>query len=200
MRFSIIIPAHNAGHRIWKLLESIRRQAFEDYEVIVIADACDMDDHTVDIACAYGCRVFVIDAGNPGLARNSGLEQACGEWILFSDDDDWWINDHILEQLDREIAVMDDVPDMIQCSFVYGNKGPTVTGRGRIWPNVWSKVWRRDAIGETRFRNVYPDDDLRFVEDMLKKNIKVIGLPLLWYHYNYMRPGSITWTVSGEKL
>ena len=200
MKFSIIIPAHNAEHRIWKMLESIRRQAFEDYEIIVIADACDLEDKTEAVASAYGCKVYPIDAGNPGLARNAGLEHASGEWILFCDDDDWWINDHILEQLDREIAVMDDVPDMIQCAFVYGNKGPTVTGRGRIWPNVWSKVWRRDAIGETRFRNVYPDEDLWFVEDMLKKNIKVIGLPMLWYQYNYMRPGSITWTVSGEKL
>ena len=41
MRFSVIIPAHNAAGRIETMLKSIRAQHFTDYEIIVVCDACD---------------------------------------------------------------------------------------------------------------------------------------------------------------
>ena len=43
MKFSIIIPAHNAADHIRNALESVAEQTFEDYEVIVVCDSCTDD-------------------------------------------------------------------------------------------------------------------------------------------------------------
>ena len=195
MRFSIIIPAHNAEDRIHLILDSIKSQTFTDYEIIVICDAC--TDKTESVAASYGARVFRTDAHNAAAGRNIGLNKAEGEYILFADDDDRWLHPFALEQIDRELNAMEYIPDVIQCSFVFGDRGVTITGNNRIWPNVWSKIWKRSAIGSTRFRlSDFPADDLGFVNQMLAKGISVDFLPLLWYNYNWMRPGSITWGLS----
>ena len=195
MRFSIIVPIHNGGFRIIQLLEDIKAQTFTDYEVLAVCDAC--EDSSETVAERYGARVFRTDAHNSAAARNIGLNQAAGEFVLFADDDDRWLHPFALEQIDRELSAMKDVPDMIQCSFVFGENGVTVVGNQRIWPNVWSKIWKRSAIGSTRFRlSDFPADDLGFVNQMLAKGISVDFLPLLWYNYNWMRPGSITWGLS----
>lgn len=83
MKISIIIPAYNEEEYLPKLLESIKKQDFKDYEVIV-ADA-HSKDHTREIAENYGCTV--VDGGLPGIGRNRGAEIAEGELLLFLDSD-----------------------------------------------------------------------------------------------------------------
>lgn len=198
MRFSIIIPAHNAEHRIGQMINNINDQTFTDYEIIVVANSC--EDNTANMCRRWNrCEVIEINGRNPGAARNAGLEAAKGEWILFADDDDHWFNPYALEQIDEELKIIGDQVDMIQCAFYWKGIGVTATSNGRIWPNVWSKVIRREAIGDTRFPEDGMDDDLVFTNAMLAKRIRIMCLPLLWYYYDYMRPGSVTWTISGGK-
>ena len=194
---SIIIPAHNAENRISKIIGSIRDQTFTDYEIIVIADAC--TDETAYMCRKLGCVVAEINKGNAGAARNVGLELARGEWIMFADDDDYWFHPFALEQITNELAIIGERVDMLQCAFYWKGRGVTQTTNGRIYPNVWSKVFRREAIGDTRFPEDRWDDDLVFVNAMLAKHIRVMCLPLLWYYYDYMREGSITWRLEKEK-
>ena len=87
MKFSIIIPAYNAADRIHKALESVKSQAFTDYELIVVCDRC--TDNTQQIAESYGARTLAVNYGRDGLTRNAGINMAQGEWLLFMDDDDW---------------------------------------------------------------------------------------------------------------
>jgi len=83
MIFSIIIPAYNEEEYLPILLESIKEQDFDDYEVIV-ADA-NSTDKTREIAKEYGC--IVVDGGLPAVGRNSGARVAKGELLLFLDSD-----------------------------------------------------------------------------------------------------------------
>ena len=80
---SIVIPAKNEEKYIGKLLDSITRQKFKDYEIIV-ADA-GSKDRTVSIAQKYGA--LLVEGGLPGPGRNRGAEVAKGEHILFLDAD-----------------------------------------------------------------------------------------------------------------
>ena len=98
MRFSVIIPAHNAAGHIRKALDSVRSQTFRDYELIVVCDSC--TDGTQQIAREYGARTETVEYHADGMTRNRGLELAQGEWILFMDDDDWWLHEYVLEMLD----------------------------------------------------------------------------------------------------
>jgi len=81
---SIIIPALNEENYLPKLLDSINRQAYKDYEIIV-ADA-NSKDSTVKIARKYGCKV-VKGGGLPGISRNRGVKTAKGDILLFLDAD-----------------------------------------------------------------------------------------------------------------
>ena len=83
MIFSIIIPTFNEEEYLPILLESIKQQKFDDYEVI-IADA-NSTDRTREIAEEYGC--IVTEGGMPAVGRNNGAKIAKGEILLFLDSD-----------------------------------------------------------------------------------------------------------------
>ena len=102
MKFSIIIPAHNSAGYIQNALDSVAEQTFEDYELIVVCDSC--TDNTEEIAKEYGARTVTVDYHCDGLTRNKGIEMAQGEWVLFIDDDDWWLHEFVLDQLNSRIS------------------------------------------------------------------------------------------------
>lgn len=89
---SIIIPAYNVAGYLEKCLDSILAQTFQDYEVILVDDGS--TDQTPEISDRYAevdRRITVIHKQNEGvsIARNTGIEIAKGEYILFFDGDDF---------------------------------------------------------------------------------------------------------------
>lgn len=80
---SIIIPAYNEEKYLPVLLDSIKKQDYRDYEIIV-ADANSIDD-TKKIAEKYGCRL--VKGGTPAVGRNNGAKAAKGDIFLFLDAD-----------------------------------------------------------------------------------------------------------------
>jgi glycosyltransferase involved in cell wall biosynthesis len=78
MKLSIIIPTFTRKISSCST-ESIKRQDFDDYEVIV-ADA-GSQDRTREIAQEWGCKV--VDGGMPAVGRNHGTEKARGDYLLF---------------------------------------------------------------------------------------------------------------------
>ena len=80
---SVIIPTLNEEKYLPKLLESIKKQSFKDYEIIV-ADY-NSKDKTRQIAKKYGCRIA--DGGKPPEARNNGAKIAKGNILFFIDAD-----------------------------------------------------------------------------------------------------------------
>lgn len=192
MRFSIIIPAYNSEQYIVNALNSIVNQTFKDYELIVICDSC-VDDTQV-IANAYGAKTEKVDFHNDGLTRSRGLDIAQGEYVLFMDDDDWWMRDDVLEFLDRQITENSE-PDIICFGFHFKGFGDVLTRRKcdhDLWIATWSKCWKRSLIGDTRFPNVYSVSDLYFHKEMMKKHPRIIECRECLYYYNYLRPGSIS--------
>ena len=83
MKLSIIIPTLNEGRYLPLLLNSISKQSFGDFEVIV-ADA-DSNDGTVRIAREFGAKIA--KGGMPARGRNNGARMAQGEFLFFLDAD-----------------------------------------------------------------------------------------------------------------
>lgn len=93
MKYSIIIPLYNVEQYIEKCVESIACQSSTDYEVIFIDDGCTDSSAVIaeELAEKKSIPLKLIHQSNQGLsaARNAGLKEASGEYILFLDSDDW---------------------------------------------------------------------------------------------------------------
>ena len=187
-KYSIIIPTHNAEDWIENALKSIVSQTVTDYELIVVCDAC--TDHTEEIAREYASVVINVDHNRCGLSRNAGLDFASGKWVLFMDDDDWWLHEYAFKQ----IADMLGNFDLLCFGFIWKGRGYTSPNRpgGVYWPAVWNKCWRRSAIGSTRFPSEYPDDLLFHNEMISTKFLRIQTWEMPLYYYNYWREGSIS--------
>ena len=185
--FSVIIPAHNSAGWIRKGLESIRTQSWTNYELIVVCDAC--TDNTAEIAREYTDKVIVTDFGLDGMARNAGLDAATGDWVLFMDDDDWFLHEYVFHQL--ALTVGKHGEDVLQFAFIW--KGRGYTGVDRMYVAVWSKCWYREFIGKTRFSDRPYWSDVDFMKAMMAKEPRIHRWDMPMYYYNYLRAGSISW-------
>lgn len=99
MKFSIIVPVYNVQKYLCKCLDSILNQTYKNYEIILIDDGS--TDNSSVICDKYKLldnRIRVIHKKNGGLssARNVGICNAIGDYIIFIDSDDYWTNNTIL--------------------------------------------------------------------------------------------------------
>lgn len=98
-KVSIIIPVYNSEKYIFKCIKSVLSQSYENIEIIVIDDGS--IDSSYKILKTYQCeKLKIIQQQNKGVsvARNIGIENSTGEFIVFVDSDDW-IEFDLIEKL-----------------------------------------------------------------------------------------------------
>lgn len=205
--FSVIVPTYNAEDRIRKCLWSVYNQTFTDYELIIVCDSC--TDSTEQIArkfcrelnvkIPHNHRVLMSDEHHDGMTRNIGLDSAHGKYILFADDDDWFLHEYAFQM--AHDAILPDT-DVLAFGFIWKGKGYATPERhydGNVtayYPAVWNKAYRRDFIADLRFKpiqntlNEATDKDWTNRLLIQNPNITVLDQPL--YYYRYLRPGSQT--------
>ena len=87
---SAVIPAYNAELTISGAIQSVLAQTYEIAEIIVVDDGS--SDGTAEVSAGFPrTRVIRRPNGGPGAARNTGIQEASGEWIAFLDSDDAWV-------------------------------------------------------------------------------------------------------------
>lgn len=142
--FSFIIPAYNAEKTLSECLDNILSRKNEDYEIIVVNDGS--KDQTGKICDAYGSkysfvRVFHVPNAGAAAARNLGISQAQGDYILFCDSDDLYNATVFSDTLDQLKPMLRD--DTLQC-FDFRDLWPDHIGdQGRY--STWSKQLLNDS-------------------------------------------------------
>ena len=129
-KISILVPIYNVEKYLKKCLDSMIQQTFTDIEIIC------MDDGSTDGSekkCvewkAKDSRIRYIDKKREGvfIARNIGVEQAKGKYLLFIDSDDW-IDQTYVEKLYQKAVETD--ADIVECDFWrFNNNNKTKTYR-----------------------------------------------------------------------
>lgn len=159
-KFSIIIPCysetspkqegaaghiHYRGNRVQRAIKSVITQQFPDWELIVVEDGC-VDEVTPGILDKFAeadKRIKIIHKTNENraIARNTGMEEATGEWICWLDSDDEY-SSHYLRELD---AAIEDFPEYNIFNFgslIYYEDHhtlvrpvfqPELEGEGHVW-------------------------------------------------------------------
>lgn len=211
---SIIIPIYNVEQYLSYCIESLKRQTYNDYEVLLIDDgSSDRSGVMCDEYCAKDERFHVFHKANEGIsaARNDGLEMAKGDFIYFMDSDDY-IHPQILEVLMNALVVYKDA----DFSMVYGKKSnrhdeqfndvskdAVLIGQEDMikglfgssdqeiqYQAIWNKLFRRSLISDLRFKDIVAED-VEFMMLVYLRTKRVALVPWEMYIY-YQRPDSIT--------
>ncbi|MFQ5852436.1 MAG: glycosyltransferase, partial [Candidatus Binatia bacterium] len=87
---SVIIPTYNRSSMVCEAIESVFRQSYKGYELIVVDD--ESQDGSTEKLQQYGSRVSVFSQPRRGVAaaRNLGVRWSCGRYVAFLDSDDLW--------------------------------------------------------------------------------------------------------------
>ena len=114
MLFSIIIPIYNVEKYLNLCLDSVLAQEFADYEIILVDDGS--TDNSPAICDEYAekySQIKVIHKTNGGLsdARNFGIKEAQGDYLMFLDSDDFWNGRNVLSELHN--IIVERNPDII---------------------------------------------------------------------------------------
>lgn len=202
--FSLIIPVYNSQKTIKRTLLSVLKQTFSSYEVIVVNDGS--SDSTANILQEFSAysQVTVIHQINAGVsaARNSGMQQARGEYVLFLDADDW-VDDNFLmifkqnldawpaESVDLMVGNLNDnrVGKVSQAGFFSQEDIPYVLGELEMSDNIGylhNKCYRRQIIEELNLRfleGISMSEDLLFNLKFFSCISNFLVTPGAAYHY-----------------
>lgn len=124
--FSVIIPTYNRAHMIAETVDTVLRQTYSRFEVIIVDDGS-TDNSGAVIQQKYGndarVKYFFKQNEERGAARNFGLKQAKGEYAVFFDSDDRMLP-HYLETLNQIIAAHPGI-FLLAAKYNYSNGGKT---------------------------------------------------------------------------
>ena len=199
---SVVIPIYNVEKYLRKCLDSIVSQSYNNFEVIMVNDGSTDDSAT--IAKEYDIKYEnfrLINQENLGLggARNTGIANSHGEFILLPDSDDWLHKDYVRKLVETAVITGADV---VECnSTQVWENGDT---RNRSYNNnesrtiddgskeqyletvsyvVWNKIFRRDIIGETRFPEHMSKQDYAWTPIIIARAKKIVTITDSLYYY-----------------
>lgn len=185
-KISIIVPVYNVEHELSRCVDSILNQSYTNIEVILVDDgSTDRCPSICDAFVMKDRRVRVIHKPNGGLssARNAGLREASGEWILYVDSDDYILND----SCERLIAVGAKYDcDIVSADAIrefYGGREYMVHGSladGKCYPSrdfiiktVKPCEWYAPAWLNLYKRSFLIENNLFFVEGLLHEDMEM---------------------------
>ena len=210
MRFSVIVPVYNVEDYLEACVASVIAQTCRDYELILVDDgSTDQSGAMCDrLTQQYHCRVIHQENGGLGAARNTGIEAAQGDYLVFLDSDDF-LSPDTLQGLSEEMDRVD--ADIYAFGFVTSDGSRdlaafvddlpyhqplTLAACPQLilaQPNACCKVVRRSLFlsSGVRFPSRVWYEDIRTTPKLSALAQAIDALPNTWYHY-VQREGSIT--------
>lgn len=129
--FNVIIPSYNQEKTILRAVNSIKKQTFKDYSLLIVDDCS--TDKTRDVLRSIDevDVIMLTEKRYNGGTRNVGVENAQdAEYTLFLDGDDEFIDDHFFQKL-HDFIVENNYPDMVRLPYT---KHYDATGHERTIP------------------------------------------------------------------
>ena len=202
-KVSVIVPVYNAERYLHRCVDSILAQDFTSFELLLIDDGS--KDKSGEICDEYArndprVKVFHNQWGGVSLARNTGLDNAQGEWVTFVDSDDYISPDFLSSMVDEDVDLVvgqsrhfdsEGKPYMVESIpaqlFMDESQMRLFLSEhlvNHIMRTLWGKLYRRAKTAGVRFdSSLRIGEDTVFVERYLLgcKSISVVAAPVYYY-------------------
>lgn len=224
--FSIVVPVYNVENYLNECIRSIIEQEYHDYEIILINDgSTDKSGALCNEFVSQNDQIRVIHQLNRGLsaARNTGIREANGQYLLFIDSDDY-IAKNVFIKI-RQIIVEQEYPDVVFLEAIkfYPDGSFEPMGDGYEKKKINGKT-HEEVLKHISTLRKYPgsactkaikrdiiDDSLMFIEGLTSEDIewtfRLFGKAKTYaycsdpyYYYRQLREGSITYKSSPKKI
>ena len=214
---SVIVPVYNVERYLPRCIESILKQTYKNFELILVDDGTpDRSGIICDRYAEKDSRIKVIHKENGGVstARNAGIDAAKGEWITFVDSDDW-IEEKYLNMLlepaiksgldlvvgtvqHRDLTIFsfpihDEIVDVNQTEKIHIVKAISRQEFGG--PCV--KLFKASIIQDNNIRfisGIKIGEDAIFVKQYLRYSKRFALISGTIYYYNRLNDKSVTYT------
>lgn len=225
MIFSVIIPVYNVEKYLPECVNSVLNQDFYDYEVILVDDgSTDSSGNICDEYAKEYSNIKVIHKENGGLsdARNFGIKEAKGEYLMFLDSDDFWYGidvlsgalDTIRTQNNPDLilfGITDYYPDREAVQKVF----PQYKMTGKFFSDfrylndmllykatACDKIIKRKLITDNKlfFLKGKTHEDIAWSIDIIPHIDTYVFYPKNLYMYRKNREGSITYVVKPQSV
>lgn len=215
---SVIVPVYNVEEYLEECLESIRQQTFTDIEVILVNDgSTDSSKEICERFCQVDNRFKLINQENQGqsVARNRGVKESVGQFIMFVDSDDV-INTNVLEVL---LPYMKTDVDIVECRMTrkkeefFLNKTSTIVFEGNSKEAIlnciafkevkycaFKKLYRREIVQKIPFLEGYIYEDVFTGINYLKHIRKIVVIDYIGYYYRVRANSTMTKSFNEKDL
>ena len=215
---SVIVPVYNVEEYLEECLESIRQQTFTDIEVILVNDgSTDSSKEICERFCQADSRFKLINQENQGqsVARNRGVKESVGQFIMFVDSDDV-INTNVLEVL---LHYMKTDVDIVECRMTrkkeefFLNKTSTIVFEGNSKEAIlnciafkevkycaFKKLYRREIVEKIPFLEGYIYEDVFTGINYLKHIRKIVVIDYIGYYYRVRANSTMTKSFNEKDL
>lgn len=175
---SVVIPVYNRAHILGGALDSLSRQSYQKFEVIIVDDCSEDGEELAALLSQYPTLTIRYTRHSTNrhgaAARNTGVQQSSGDFIAFLDSDDTWREDKLF----RCLTTFQDDPeiDVVYSKFLarYNNKKSVTPNRGHYPSERFSDYLLYSGgsmqtstlvVRATCARNLCFDEDLKRYQD-----------------------------------
>lgn len=218
MLVSVIIPVYNVKEYLKRAVNSILDQAFSDFEIILCDNSTDPECRNLCIELEKSNDkikfLSLPQKCGPGAARNAGMDIAQGKYIYFMDADDYVEKNLLSDNVSIAEKYDCDIVKFGYTALIADNEGNIVSKTDmipvfeglysfdmvqehfdqyldNISYSVWSRLYKKEAVGDIRFKECTTAEDAIFNMEILFKGIKNIYFNPKAYYYYIGRPTSI---------
>ena len=210
---SIIVAIYNIDKYITKCIESLTAQSYKNIEIILVDD-CSKDKSGIicDNFAKIDNRIKVfhhVTNRRQSAVRNTGLDNAKGEYVVFVDGDDWLAEDcvlyfyNLISKYSTDIAISCNNFTTRDLKQIEGDEvaeiwdSETATANflySRISIGVWNKIFKRDFIEKNRlrFKPLFTAEGFRFLSDCSQRTEKIAVGHRKVYYYRLNNANSAT--------
>lgn len=213
-KVSVIVPAYNSEKYINQCITSIMQQTYKNVEIIIINDGSnDSTKNKIEELSRVDSRIKLFTQLNsgPSVARNKGIDEAVGEYVLFVDSDDK-IEEVYIEKLVNKM--INHYYDVVCCGYVEESKygitqlnhffcGEEELNKDEFINNIfngvggvlWAKIFKRSILEKHNIKmnpNIFMCEDLLFILEYCQYSKKFGVIKDYLYRYNRLNEKSIS--------